>query len=78
MWTFGLGVFAGLWLGGLIGAASARFKRALRDLRTTRQTLEGLQRAVSGEAARWIGYGVLGALTLVCAVGSAWSARNGG
>lgn len=78
MWTFGLGVFAGLWLGGVIGAALARFKRALRDLRTTRQTIEGLHRAVTSEAVRWVGYGLLGLLTLVCAIGAGIHAGQGG
>lgn len=66
IWLLGAVVIGGILLGIKVGEARAQYRRALRDLRTTRDTLTNLVALTRLSAVRWLGWGALALLVVAC------------
>lgn len=75
-WLIGAILLAGILLGLKVGEARAQYRRALRDLRTTRDSVVGLLALTRSSAVRWFGWGALALLVLACSIYMGISGRE--
>lgn len=68
IWMIGAVALGCVLVGMKLGEARAQYRRALRDLRTTRDSIVGLVALTRSSAVRWFGGAALLILVAVCSL----------